>query len=504
MSGHYARRGGQVVSRIPVEGLAEFLPAFAKALRSGVDVELLDGLSTLSEASTLLVVRSTDDRRKVLLAEQASLRQQRSNAERQSDRQTDPDEADRWADRAAKVSVRLAEVSGELDRLTGTQAASPLGEAFTGEVHFLLEAVRAMATPGVSVPRNLSHHYSNIVTDRRIEVMADGRVQWSCRVRVPAAGGVVALGPITWIPESQPTLTLPLLWAANEAAGVPGPWLTTPSPPRAPLKQRPTASTSARIPFRGEKTRLKVEREMWDEQLRDVGLTTARVNTLLAVAFPAAPAVVIAQARGEAPPSWVPEQWADPVWMKWLHREFTAANNWGRNGVWAEPSWLRQAALDYTLDRGGRVTASDLLGDLEKHVLDYQDLRLYSTPGGYAQSKKGTTRPWQFPLERTGSWPHRGTHKADCDTFGFRVIRCDRCGEVADIATRALEIVGDVLCPNGHMPWADPDDELARRVVVPSDYKALRVPRRVWEVRRRRMGGPRSRMFRTPSAPINN
>lgn len=501
MTGFLSQHGGQAVARVPNAGLRGFLPAFASALREGVPVELLDGLTSLSNHRQMLVTRSVEDRRKILRANQASLRQERGNFERQIARSTDETVMDRWADRADGATRKLAEIAEQLQSLQDSADVEQLQDVFDGEVGFLLTAVAAMAAPDALHEREAVQALDSIVTDRRIVILADGRVQWSATARLPVNGGVASLGPITWIPDEQPELTVALMWCALEIAGARAPWMAQLYPVLPALKERPTLSESARHHFRGDLTLLQQSRRAMDERLSEIGLAPNMVKNLLAVPFPAAAEVVLAVHHQADPPRWVGEQWLERAWATWLHRQYTTPQNWGRTGVWAEPSWLRQAVVDITVDHGGSITTRDLLTALAPQNLDYTELQRIMKPGGVTASKTDTTRPWLFPLTRIGTWPGPG-QSVPRDSWGFEVVLCPTCGEVADIATRALELAGDLLCPNRHLANVVGTDPAAEHVVAPEEYLWLRVPRDMWRVRSRRRGGPVSEAIAKPGRKV--
>lgn len=488
MTVSHSQYGAQIVTRVPVTIMDGFTTAFAKALREGVPVERLDGLVSWVSETKLVIVNNTANERSVLQADLADARRGLANSLRQVERADTPEDGDMWADKASEQRSRVDELQRRLEALDTKPVNAALPEEFESEVGFLLSAVDAMEKHPGSMPRKLVHQQEQIMPDRRVNILPDGRLQVEVRVRVPMAGGVASLGPISWIPNDQPALTVPLMWAAQEAAGQPAPWLDLPQPERAPQRERPTVSPSARRLYAGERTRMRGERLILLDELLEVGCTNDDAMCLLGCGFPQAVHVVLAQARSETPPDWVGDAWADPAWMRWLHAAYVGSPlSWGRSGVWATASWYRQMLIDHTIDAGGRISCEELIDKAVGQV----------RPGGLKRVLKdehtdaSRSRPHLAPLNKWGEWPQRGQSRVPGTRYGVELFMCERCGDPASVATRAIEVLGDILCPNGHMVRAGQVVDRARQhfpdpaqVIAPPEYQWLRVPPRLWTGRR--------------------
>jgi hypothetical protein len=473
--------GGEFVCRIPAEGIEGLVEAFADALESGVEVEKLDGLSAAMSAESMLVTVPVTDRRATLEQQQNSLRQWHANAVRQSERAATMADADRWADKSAEYAKELEAVAQELADLDVRHPAASLGEAFEGEVDYLLNAVRNMVG-SERHERSLLHQLDAIVHDVQVNVLPDARVEWQAVVRLPVDGGVASVGPVRWLTKVQPELSVALQWAACEAAGDDAPWRRQPQPPRSVPQTRATLSQSAREYRRGDRTRNMAGRDMFLEAFEEVGLSRTAGMKALASPLTPVPYVLLAAARGEEAPDWVPEAWASPEWMGHLHRVYSSDEvRHGNKGKWGTASWLRQACVDVTIAAGGSISVADLLAELELQKLVQTELVRITKSEGAVGKWGSSIRPWRVPLDRWGRWPSHGRSKIDLRGLGVESINCHVCGDVVDHAVRVIDIDGDALCRKGHMSLSDDP----QAPPAPLDYLWLRTPERVWRQQRR-------------------
>lgn len=474
---------GQPVARVPSDMLTGFLPAFAAALREGIDVTWLDGVASWHDGLDTHHTQSKADRRTVLEHDRGLERLRLANARRQAKRATTDSSSDYWADQAADADQRLSRITHDLAHLDEPAKPTDLGSTFEVDVRALLEAAAAMAEAPRRYPRDLVRKSHLVLTDRRITVLPDTSLEASTSVRLPARGGVVSLGPISWTLPNQPALNTGLMWAALEAQGHPAPWLSPRRPP-AP-STLPVGANRESGPTRrgGPAHRARVRLSQLHEDLNCLGLRASMIDRLLGCPFVEAPYVVRAVAAGEPLPEWVGPEWGDPRWARWLHHVYTAPEFSQPGTEWGEPSWHRQMALDLTIGNGGTSTFANILAAYERQGLSRFELKRITRTEPVRSATNVQAPGWAFPLNRSGQWPRRGMKVNDND-YGFTTISCPTCRETADTAVRALELPGDLLCPNRHLPLAN--HPLAKDLRVPAEYLWLRVPRSIWSARRGR------------------
>ena len=496
MSGSHSVYGAEMIARIPATVTEGFAPALAQALRDGVLVEKIDGVSVWIE-SRMVVTDTTEDQlivlRKKLEQHQvahANFMEQIAEAKPEAKR-----EKAGYAEEARKVLSKIESFERQIAELEDERAQKTAAPAtFETDAQFVLAAVKAISEHRGRMPREVVDDIKKVMPEPQIRIHADSRIEAEVTTRLPVDGKVAEVGPIRWVPDDQPELNVGLAWAAREAAGEPAPWLTQPQPPRQPLPRRHTKSGSAQVAYRGERTRLAIERALLLDRLEQIGATREGALTLVACPFPAAVHVVLAVGEKTAMPSWAGPQWVDPDWAQWLYAAYAGSPAaCTSRGHWSNPSWSRQLIIDTAEKRGGQLTFAVLEQAAAANGIKREAItRLVKGDGPLDAG----IRRWHPPTRQWGYWPGRGESLSPVD-YGVELVRCEVCDAPPSIATRVTEILGDTLCASNHMIGATRSLELEfdkkehqfpdpAKVTVPDEYRWLRYPPRMYEWRRLR------------------
>lgn len=396
-------------------------------LRTGIDVELLDGLATWAADATFGRIGNQRDLRRRQLTSELTAAEARGNNARKNANDTHDDDIRRAflkdATTAAAEARRARRALDELDETIPAGPGSP--SEFSGEMDLLAQAIGNLARTAGKVDAEVAIELARVLEFANVDASQWPWVTFTFYVYAPADGRIAKLGPLQATVENigYPGLLAPDIGAEHIGAN----------------EERRYLNADGELIKRSRLARGLVK-QGWPRHSAVVAASTH---------LPSFAGVLLHLGRGAPRPEQV-----DVAFIEHVSRVYTDKGFSWRNGRHLTVSVARQELNDLLLDRGGCLDMGEADEALASTDLTRAQVALFST-------EQFTSRevPWPATVERSGDWSTRRR-----TTRSVRLIACPHCGGWASKAVRAPEVPTCVLCPTcRRMP-------VAGSPVFPSDY----------------------------------
>lgn len=399
------------------------LEGFAKGLREGIPVDLLDGYRAFTDMSSMLVVNDRQLQKESLEVELQKARSRARNARRAVAEETDSDVRADYQEDARQETKRMKQLENELARMNEQKQGS-LPKEFEGEVEFLLHGLSALfAAPKSRVPSEVASALRTVLKDLTLE-LKDNYVHWSASLIVPADGQVLILGPF-----------------------------------------------SGKVPFLGrhlsqaeeddllEAGRSSIRRRQLRKQLVDIGYSKNLAQTITL-----APGGYLVRALLGEEVTWpdCESSFDHEKFNSYLRKEYERQPSWNPQ-IYNQTCGDRQLLADLVAALGGRSSFAQL-----KPI--FIDLNIPPSKLYYLSSEKSyPLREGRnaFPsVRRIGIWSKaRGTISGELANW-----LCPQCQQPATAVVRVIEVSGGILCRQCRLMPGNLDIEF------PSYYLKLALP----------------------------
>lgn len=179
------------------ELLASMSKTIAQGLQDGIEGRQLDSDSEFYDLRSL--TRSSEQAAKVsrLRTELSNLRRRATAATNLVVETDDPDLKTELMERAETAFAESRKIQDELVSAEAALPAMRLAEGVDAGLEMLLRGLALFMEANAKVPRNVARAATRVIRQFRLEPTGDGGCVWTCRVAVPADGGVVELGPFS-------------------------------------------------------------------------------------------------------------------------------------------------------------------------------------------------------------------------------------------------------------------------------------------------------------------
>jgi hypothetical protein len=396
-----ARVGRSQLHRSIVEGIGH-------GIRHGIDARILDGYSSHRSVHDVVMVDSRHIRLKDLRAKASDAHRRADRAMHVAEDAESPEEEQLARQRARRHLDEEKMHRNDISRIEAEAETTAVEDAFDGEVGFLMTALDGLLSEDGLVTADQASALATVLEDFRLELRGT-TLHWQARVRLPADGHVISLGPFR---------------GAIEMMGFP----------------MPPASTQHMIPGKQAITR---RREALDD------LVAAGYPRGSALAASLAPGPWLVSALLDADPVWegVPQDFDHAQFSAYVRSRWKEQERWGTQ-VYAVINPKRQRMVDFIAQRGGSVSLDIVLAALPE--LGFKRSHLDSMLVGRKTSSGNVMPP---VLRKGGEWL---THKQHRPRALVQTVTCPLCQGPATAVVFLPEIPDGLLCRDCLVMPSDP------------------------------------------------
>jgi DNA invertase Pin-like site-specific DNA recombinase len=394
--------------------------AASNALRSGAEVEILDGLK-FWRTSDLRSSVINETQRKIdrISADTNETRRFYEQARLNANKVDDPElAADLLAD-AQSHRKRLRTLEADLAELAAVEP-NLVPESFASDADFIAHGLAALANCGTRAPAELSEALSQVLRFHSAKCVFDSpapSVTFSFSLLVPANGQVASFGPIEASVRNRAYLatlkSLPRIENAREALCI-----RTPNMP-AHLAMRDLARA-----------------------LSNLGWTKLAASTLARSGMKSLYSIAFDLLDNHGLTAELDDDYARFVVDIYGSKRFA----WNARYHHVDCT-ERQALIDIAVRSGGSVGHQELTDGAARLGISAATIALSTRDQNF-----GSAPVWKASLTRAGEW-HGSSRRSE----RFLVaVRCPHCDRFASKAIRVPEIPGGLLCPEcRRIPTAD-------------------------------------------------
>ena len=407
------RVGERVATIRPAELHRAIAEAAARAIRAGVQAELLDGRRAARLGQLLGAGPDRRATRLDYLDERIAEAERRAtNARRNANSADDPDLADELLADAKDARDEVVRLRDERAQLAARHEGLP--DVFESDADYVARALANLANIEHTADGEVGEALSHILRIEGMAVTDDGsHVDVSFRIDVPADNRVARLGPVTCRVANR---------AYRNTLG-------------STLGSHPLVTTAVRHGL-GAAVR----------HCNDTTVLRAVADTMLARGYSQLAASIAVRATIPSLHAVIAHDlWGDPIPVG-LDVEYVAlilavykapGFAWNRHRHTVDPT-ERQALVDLVAQAGGRVDVAGLAGRLGARRAHLT--QVFSRP-----QKVGDAPVWEPCLCRGGQW-QQGRRAEGTERY-LALVSCPHCGGHATVVARTPETPACLLCP---------------------------------------------------------